>query len=204
MAVITDIWIRQATATQQNLAGLKLALQFTCQGADKPKVLVFPAPSGQVSIYHANASNLSIDDQAIESMEIMITSNHASVSLPEFNWLPASIWVSSLSQHGQYRVLSGDPNWQPANAFNQQQLAHPLTLVPATAPLSTMTLQFGGMNATVFGQGDSGLSLDVGQPFTVEFSLQDAVASHGSLAILQLNSRSKSGCEISLEATGPI
>jgi hypothetical protein len=67
-----------------------------------------------------------------------------------------------------------------------------------------MTLQFSGVNNTIFGQGDSALSLNVSQPFTIEFSLKDSVARHGNLMAIQLNANGQSGYDISIEATGQI
>jgi|GEM_PF-5022098 len=193
MAIITDLWITQTTVSQHNLAAVNLELQITLQGQQYPISVPFPTTTaqpeaGQSGIYHFPIGLLgtSLDDSTIQTIAIAVTAPSVVTTLPAFDWLPASLWTTSLNVQGQYRVLTGDPQWPASNSFDNAQLTHTLTLVPTTAPLYSMVLPFSSADDSIFGNGDSALAFGVPNPFSIEIWVNTEIDDRGSSMALQL------------------
>ncbi|MEM9216687.1 MAG: LamG-like jellyroll fold domain-containing protein [Cyanobacteria bacterium P01_F01_bin.150] len=209
MADITYLWVRQTTTQQPTLSGVQLSLQITLQGQTQPLSIPFPTTpglpqAGQTSVYCFPVSMLgqAIDDTAVQSFAIALSSS--SSASPSYTWTPDSIWITSLNQQGQYKVLTGDPNWPSTNAFTNQQSVQSLTFVPTTAPLSSMTLMVDTVDTQLFGEGESGLSVGGSVPFTTELWINSAVGGGNSTLAVPLDFQSGSDYSLLMNAADQI
>ncbi|MBT9316583.1 LamG domain-containing protein [Leptothoe spongobia] len=187
MASITDIWIQQTTAKRQAIDGSQLVLDIVTEAGEAPSQVVFSATPEGTEIYRAHVTGTKIPSDSIKTIILKLLTTEPDKIPASFCWLPQAVWVSALDDEGNYRVLSGDPDWPQAKAFTPTKgRSYALTVVLAGAPLHEMTLPFVGVSKARSGPGNSALALAVQKSRTIEFTLQEPITEPKMLMLIGL------------------